>query len=341
MAHFIQTTAYLGGGIQYDSLMAKALVCDTMAHKTALLLTRFVTSFHMPAYFCISGVIFAMEMRKGKYDSLKKLAAVKAKRLLVPMLFVWITYNIPIKFMIGYFAGQTNPIASAFLQILFPSNVYLWFLEVLFLLFCLDYLVIARVHSIRWQCAICIVLNLIGTIADQYYKLYIPFGNPFRYYIWFWVGHHVDYVAAQLRKMAGYILPLKGLLVLIETGLLLASFILLRKTSSVWFEVVQTSFCAFIGILWVWEIASMIENRILTLPKAEQVRSMVDRLSSYTYGIYLYADPLNYVILYAAYNMYGINVFGSETAVRILGTMAAACIITYFLKRVHFPIKTY
>lgn len=347
MARIILTTAYSGGGIKYDSLMADALVHDTTVHRVALLLTSFVTTFHMPAFFCISGVIFAMEVKKGKYDSLRKCATVKAKRLLLPMLFVWIAYNIPTKFMVGYFSDQADPVASAFLQILFPANVYLWFLEVLFILFMMDYLLTTRVHSIQWQCAICVALNLIGTIGDQYFKLYIPFGNPLRYYIWFWLGHHIDSITAYLRKTAGRFLSMRELLVLIETGMLLAMFILLRKAPSVWFGVVQTSVCAFVGILWVWEIASMIESRILKSPKADEIRRIVDLASGYTYGIYLYADPLNYVILYAVYSIFGIQVFGSETAallmylLRIFGTVAVACVITYLLRLLHFPIKAY
>ena len=104
-------------------------------HKATSLLTEWIYSFHMPAYFCLSGAVFSMELKKNRYSSVSKLIREKAKRLLIPLLFVWLVWNIPIKMLAGYYDGLAHPLMMAVIQIIFPNAVYLWFLEALFFCF--------------------------------------------------------------------------------------------------------------------------------------------------------------------------------------------------------------
>ena len=65
----------------------------------------------------------------------------------------------------------------------------------------------------------------------------------------------------------------------------------------------------------------------------------VEKISSYGMGIYLYAEPLNYLLLYLFYTWFGIEVFGNELGaaalwfLRVALTSAIAVLITRLLKR--------
>lgn len=86
------------------------MIQDAGVHKATSLLTEWIYSFHMPAYFCLSGAVFSMELKKNRYSSVSKLIREKAKRLLIPLLFVWLVWNIPIKMLAGYYDGLAHPL---------------------------------------------------------------------------------------------------------------------------------------------------------------------------------------------------------------------------------------
>ena len=74
------------GGVDYSRLMAG----DTFFHEVVTRLSGWIYTFHMPTYFCLSGAVFSLELSRGKYPSLGPLAAAKARRLLMPLCFVWL-----------------------------------------------------------------------------------------------------------------------------------------------------------------------------------------------------------------------------------------------------------
>ena len=150
------------GGIYYDQLMQGMMVEDTTFHRVVTYLTDWIYVFHMPAYFCLSGVIFSMELKRNRYSSVWKLIVTKAKRLLAPMLFVWLIWNIPIKMLTGYYMGMNHPLLSAMMQIAFPNAVYLWFLEALFCCFVMDYIITKYIKNFRVQFLIVGIMALIG-----------------------------------------------------------------------------------------------------------------------------------------------------------------------------------
>lgn len=57
------------GGIHYDQLMQDMMVEDTTFHRVATYLTNWIYAFHMPAYFCLSGVVFSLELKRNRYSS--------------------------------------------------------------------------------------------------------------------------------------------------------------------------------------------------------------------------------------------------------------------------------
>lgn len=88
----------------------------------------------MPVFIALSGSLFAI----GKTLKASAFIIKKAKRLLIPFFVVWLCWNMPIKYLTGYYNGVS--IGRAFEQMIFPSSVYLWYLECLFCVFILAYL---------------------------------------------------------------------------------------------------------------------------------------------------------------------------------------------------------
>ncbi len=80
-----------------------------------------VNTFHMPVFIALSGSLFAL----GKKLEAGTFIIKKAKRLLIPFFVVWLCWNMPIKYLTGYYNGIS--MGRAFAQMIFPSCVYLWY----------------------------------------------------------------------------------------------------------------------------------------------------------------------------------------------------------------------
>ena len=51
---------------------------------------------------------------------------------------------------------------------------------------------------------------------------------------------------------------------------------------------------------------------VLAIPITPVSERRIDALSQYCFGVYLYAEPLNYLLLYLFHQAFGIGAFGSE-----------------------------
>lgn len=317
------------GGVDYGGLLGR----DTVFHGVISGLSSWIYTFHMPAYFCLSGAVFALELRRGKYPSLGRLAAAKARRLLAPLCFVWLAWNIPLKWVSGYYAGQAHPLGAALVQIFFPEGVYLWFLEALFLVFLLDHLLVTRIQSTARQFGLAALAFLAGLVFWRYFRPWTPAGNPFKYLFWFWLGRWMDPVTRRLRRRFG-----RGLLHL-ETVLFFGAWAVVERLPwGGW--LLEVSLLPLLGTLWVWELAA----RLARGPGAgERAR----RWAGYTFGLYLWADPVNYLVLYGAWQLGGPAFFGSEAGaavlygLRVAGSALVAVGITALLRKYKFPLQIY
>lgn len=74
----------------------------------------------------------------------------------------------------------------------------------------------------------------------------------------------------------------------------------------------------------------------------EKFKKILNVSNKYCFGIYLWAEPLNYLILYFAYTYFGIEIFASEIGsliiylLRILVTPIIAIVIVNLLKNLKF-----
>ena len=330
------------GGIHYDQILSDMMIQDAGVHKATTILTEWIYSFHMPAYFCLSGTVFSMELKKNRYSSVSNLIREKAKRLLIPLLFVWLVWNIPIKMLAGYYDGLAHPLMMAVIQIIFPNAVYLWFLEALFFCFVMDYVIEKHIKNVGQQFMLVGTLALIGLGFYKYARQIAPFGNPFRWLIWFWIGHFIDNILNELNKVSeNHGFRSEGQAFVVETFLFALLYEISFCTASIRWILINTVI-PFIGIVWIWEFARIIEN---VLRKEHHKKLLA--ISQNTYGVYLWAEPLNYLVLSCAMKWFGISVFGTEMGaaliyiVRVVGTVAISVLIINVLRKIRCPIKAY
>lgn len=172
-------------------------ISDTKVHLAIKIISNYLYSFHMPAFFALSGCLFWNQIKQNRW-TLSSLIGKKFKRLILPLFGTWFFWNIPIKYISGYYLGV--PFSKVLLQLIFPNRVYLWYLESLFLVFVIVYITIKLIHNNSWRLIILLLMYTGGIVLQYYANDYIPFGNPMRYCIWFYLGKQIECITDKIRK---------------------------------------------------------------------------------------------------------------------------------------------
>lgn len=97
-------------------------------------LSSYLYSFHMPAFFAVSGCIYGYGLQQGKYRRPLGFLAKKSRRLLVPYLIFGLLTVVPIVSALGL---DSQSIPQAWLCNILAAGAprHLWFLVVLFEIF--------------------------------------------------------------------------------------------------------------------------------------------------------------------------------------------------------------
>lgn len=108
-------------------------------HRITSLMTYAIYSFHMPLYIFVSGCIYGIGCKKGKYENASNLITKKFKRLIIPYLSFGILVLIPC--LIFTQLTTKNYINYLFSELLVGNDVrHLWFLLSLFEMFVIAYM---------------------------------------------------------------------------------------------------------------------------------------------------------------------------------------------------------
>ena len=306
------------GGINYGTMMSNALIPDTIFHKITSILTSFIYTFHMPAFIALSGSLFSLK----KNVSMKEIIVKKAKRLLIPFLAVWFFWNLPIKYFSGYYAGVS--IKGMLLQLIFPSCVYLWYLECLFFVFLIASFICKL--EIKKQIVAVTFCWCMGVVLYKKLDQYHVLGDPLYYLLWFYLGYRLENIIVWLKKhnVWKYSSILGAFLVVC------VSFVIDKIAKFPPFHFLSSYvICPFFMLI--------VLNYMVRHTKINS--TAVKKMSDYGMGIYLYAEPLNYLFLFAFYRLCGIEYFGLELGAaiiyfsRIIITPIIAIGITWILKR--------
>lgn len=124
------------GGIDYVGAMRAAGVADTAVHQWADFIVGGIYTFHMRVFFALSGAVFYLRLQQGAYRGLGSFLRKKARRLLLPFFFVVTFYVVPLKALGGCWAGREHPLRDMLVSQYLLSDQHLWFLLILFWGFC-------------------------------------------------------------------------------------------------------------------------------------------------------------------------------------------------------------
>ena len=310
------------GGIYYGKEMIAQGVSDTFFHRISMNITLLIYGFHMPAFIVLSGYLFGKQLQSGRFMDVKELFLNKFKRLILPLLFVWFCWNVPIKYISGYYDGY-NVLRSSIVQLVNPDHVYLWYVEALFFSYFIVYYV-KKITNGRIQFLVCFGFWIIGIAIRQ--AGYQFLGNPALYALWLWLGTNFDKIWE--RKTNDLVLTIVYFL----------SWLLCKRYAILW--IINDTVLPVIGIKLLHDTCSAIYKRTKN-------QKITEYLSTYAFGIYLYAEPLNYLFLFLFVNTFGISAFGSEIGAmslylsRLIITPFISIILCIILRKIKFLIAAY
>ena len=300
--YYVMETGY--GGCDYSALVN----ADLLSWRIAGMITEFLNTFQMPLFMALGGALFYGSMQRGKFRTLGALAVNKAKRLLIPFLVVSVAYSFPVKLLTCYYNGSENILWDFVVgQLLVQGNSYLWFLPAMFLDFLICYLLERYVKVPRT-----LKLLALAVLSEVFYKFEIQLiSYAMQYAVWFYAGYCFEGIRFKMDSRGK---TCQGIL-----GCLLATLVYL---GSRWLPGgLATGLCAYFGYRWLVPALMGLSLYVISC-KLVQTPLISSRfygiLSRNSFGIYLYSDPMNYVVLFAASHWFGGFLFGNVFGVCIL-----------------------
>ena len=268
-----------------------------------------INFIQMPLFISISGFLFFYSHTRRNFFELIK---IKVRRLIIPFLFCAFCWMLPIRLLIGYSGYKNYTWYSLAVRkiIMGKDNGHLWFLPVLFLIFCVMYwvcLFIKKTNNIYMEIGVMAILLLLAANSSE--MKWIPYLNRVcQYLVYFFQGFLLNKYDEKIRKC-----PAKfraGMVLLMAAAV--CGFYLLDKQYIVSFFLVA----------------------ILYLLISDRSGKVTDLISENSFGIYLFHSPMVY-ITYSYFpdisplSMIGINFF-------LLG--GAAFFLTELLRRLHMGV---
>lgn len=319
------------GGINYGEKL-NFIHGDTIIHIIFSHLVKFIYTFHMPLFIGLSGSLFYIQMKNGRFKSISTLIINKSKRLLIPFFVITFIYSIPIKYISGYFKNSNNLLEDIIVgQFLIQGNTYLWFLPTLFLCFIFIYISEKYINiSSNYKIILLIFLNILSYSIPIMIIRYV-----FQYLIWFYLGflfesirEKIDYTLED-NKYLWVIILLSMIILYIITNIDLFGDYLLVK-------IIYKFIMIFIAILGCF-LMYILSFKISKLDISKTL--IFTELLKTSLGLYLYSDPINYLVLFVIYKLSNLSMFSSEVGssiiiiIRFITTLFVAFFITKILQK--------
>lgn len=280
------------GGVDYQTFVGDSAIISLINN-----LTLIIYRFHMETFMLLSGFLFGIQIKSGKFANFGKVVSSKAKRLLIPYVCVTLLWSVPIKYISGYYAESKSLLKDIFVgQLLSQGNSHLWFLPVLFFLFIIVYFV-EKLPKKIWKIAVFLVLY-----ALKEYVGIVVLSNIMKYLLWFYIG----VISVEAYPKIKEFFSKKKLLWIESPVIFLGLCAVYGKADgfipsdnaviTAAFKLVMSVLMAFSGVIMTWWISVIISEK---LPLTNKFFS---ELSADSFGIYLYSDTLNYLILFVFFN---------------------------------------
>lgn len=321
------------GGIDYGGAMKVAGILDTQTHIWASRISSFIYTFHMPLFMAISGAVLELGWRNGKYRDRNVFIRKKIHRLLIPFLCVTLFYVIPVKYLAGYWNDSVDPVMDILIgQILIQGNTHLWFLPTLFCEFIIFYLLIIERYSPNEKKRILILILFGSCLISRNIPIKL-IAYILEYGIYFYAGMLFECYRSSINTHINTRWVSMGVLTWLVLFVIHYEFVHTSTFALNSIKRIDEIIMAFVGIMTFYGVM------IIALRKKLLSGKLVSLFVKYSFGIYLYSDSLNYVILAGFVYIFSILGFGSEFLsaglyfVRLIFTFLGGLIITVAVAR--------
>ncbi len=317
------------GGIRYGELVNinkyNIFIYIIFSH-----IVKFIYTFHMPLFIALSGALFNIQIKNNKFSNHKELINNKFKRLIIPFFIVTLIYSVPIKLISGYFNDSKNLAKDIIVgQLLIQGNTYLWFLPTLFLCFITIYFLENKKY-IKNKWILFFILNIVSYCIPIKIIRYL-----FQNIIWFYLGFVFE---GNRKSFNNKFKKNKNLCILILISSILLFVLKLINPFDQYFlfkiiDKILIVIQALFGCIFIYLIS-------LNLSQLKIYKNYIYKeISDTSFGLYLYSDPLNYLVLFVIYETIGENIFTTEIgsifiiSLRMIITFTFAFIITKVLQK--------
>lgn len=294
------------GGVDYELPVTRNghyfdIVCTTIRD-----IGTWAYQFHMPLFFMLSGAVTAI----AKLDTFDKMFEKKVKRLIVPYYVYGLLFMLPVKYLADFYTkGSIREAARSFLEI--SECGHLWFFPALFWCFVFSYILIKTIgqkSDFLMFIIVFIIWKCIPDISNGYYGIILSLD----YLPWFIIG----YIYEKKRGLGTKEFNLK-----LSIGKLILLTFIVWATSGVFFQP-DDFITVLIKAYWIYCISEICVN---TLGKNSVIKSTIRTISVYSIYIYVFHDPLEYVILKIAFaydwlsSGYGVYLYYFSRTVLVFG----------------------
>lgn len=270
------------GGVNYELPSTLNWHYDDVFCSTIREIGGWAYQFHMPLFFMLSGAVTAI----SNLESFDKMFEKKIIRLVVPYYVYGLLFMLPVKYYVGFY--EQNTIKDATKSFLGISECgHLWFLPTLFWCFVFSYLLLKTVGRkslyllflvvfFIWQC--------FPTISESYFGITLSV----RYITWFVIGYIFE--KKRQEKKEKFILGRAILqVVLLSIAVWAMSGALITPDDFI---------TVLVKAYWMYSIADLCVNLV---GQKSKIRNIVRILSKYSIYIYIFHDPLEYIVLKFAF----------------------------------------
>lgn len=248
--------------------------------------TYILNTFHIQAFTMASGFLFYYLKAKGKYNDCMNDIKRRAKRLLVPLVFTLILWVIPI--YIKFYGINQKILINKFLLLVSPSQ--LWFLPMLFLIFCFFEIFSDKIKiNVRGLTYCYIITTILGYGLQLLDVNYFQINTAIRYILYFYLGGLLYYNRDKINKKEilylaiGTIIILIFLLITKDTGIKLLKYINILIT-----PVLSLCEVSLIYFLYDW----LVNNKKINLNNR-----LYKILEDNSFGIYLFHQQVVYICI--------------------------------------------
>lgn len=269
----------------------------------------------------------------------------KAKRLLVPFIVAALIWSIPLKYISGYWANAgDDTIWQIFVgQILMYGNFnsHLWFVQSLFWIFVMSWIIERfglRKGARKFFFSVFLLSICSRYLSGKFHIGLLNIPSACYYLLWFYVGFYFelyrerfnDYISAHPSWSKGVVACVIYVVLIFTSG---------KMPHVPGFNTFSIYIFAPIGMALTYALCY--KSMKIT---SQRLMKVITYISKESYGLYLYSDPINYVVLwfvsdYSLQWIYGENIGALAIyLIRFFATSLGAWIMVLILKKLKFKL---